>query len=392
MSGTSMASPHVNGAVALILQANPDLSVEEVKDILYTTALDLGATGEDNDYGHGLIDCVEAINMALETVSLSWNYPNGRPDRLNPIGGDEIQILISGNQATPNPTTATMHLIESDGTTEIPLTHDGGPNYHIIFPPTNCGDTIGYYFTIETTEGDTSNSPYNAPESTWSAISWAGNESTLLVENFDNGIPSDWTTSGLWNATTSCLPSGDCGDGNAAYYGDTGSCTYETGDTTTGSLLTPAIPIEDGTISITLSFCSALVTENLDGYDDADLYVNGVSVSSISESNNWQITEIDLSNVSGNTLQIEWRFDSVDNLYNYYRGWHVDNVVITAEALDCSSIPCTGDIDGDDTVGVGDVLAVIDQWGTNGSADINGDGIVDVSDMLMLVGNWGACE
>ena len=39
-----------------------------------------------------------------------------------------------------------------------------------------------------------------------------------------------------------------------------------------------------------------------------------------------------------------------------------------------------------------DLLTVIDQWGTNGSADINGDGIVDVSDVLMLVGNWGACE
>ena len=64
--GTSMASPHINGAVALILQANPDLSVEEVKEILYVTAVDLGSAGEDNDYGHGIIDCVEAVNLAIE--------------------------------------------------------------------------------------------------------------------------------------------------------------------------------------------------------------------------------------------------------------------------------------------------------------------------------------
>ncbi len=74
--GTSMASPHINGAIALIFQANPDLSVEEVKEILYVTATDLGATGEDNDYGHGIIDCVEAINMAIE-LSDPCNAPIG---------------------------------------------------------------------------------------------------------------------------------------------------------------------------------------------------------------------------------------------------------------------------------------------------------------------------
>ena len=390
--GTSMASPHINGAVALIFQANPDLSVEEVKEILYVTAMDLGTAGEDNSYGHGIIDCVEAINMALETVSLSWNYPNGRPERLNPSGGDEIQILISGNQATPNPSTAMMHIVDSDGTTEIPLAHDGGPNYHATFPAVTCGDTIGYYFTIDTTDGEASNSPYNAPESTWSAVSWAGYEATIMSENFDDGIPSDWTTSGLWNATTSCLPSGDCGEGTAAYYGLTANCTYETGDTTVGSLMSPQYALEDGTTNITLTFCSAVVTENLAGYDDTDLYVNGVAVSSIPESDNWQQIEIDLSNVSGNTIQLEWRFDSVDNLYNDYRGWHIDTIQLTAEALDCSSIPCPGDINGDGTVGVNDLLAIIDQWGLSDSpADVNGDGIVDVSDLLQAVGNWGPC-
>jgi subtilisin family serine protease len=75
-SGTSMASPHINGAVALMLQANPDLSVEEVKEILYVTAMDLGTAGEDNSYGHGIIDCVEAVNMAIK-LSDPCNAPLG---------------------------------------------------------------------------------------------------------------------------------------------------------------------------------------------------------------------------------------------------------------------------------------------------------------------------
>jgi len=54
---------------------------------------------------------------------------------------------------------------------------------------------------------------------------------------------------------------------------------------------------------------------------------------------------------------------------------------------------CAADITGDGEIGVNDLLAVIDQWGTNdAAADINGDGIVNVNDLLLVVGNWGPCE
>ena len=390
-SGTSMASPHVNGAVALMFQANPDLDVDMVKQILYETAVDLGAAGEDNDYGAGMIDCVEAVTMALGSVSLTWSYPNGRPERLDPNGGDEIDILISGSQATPNPSTAMMHIVEGGGTLEVPLVHDGGPNFRAIFPQLTCGDTIDYYFTIETTEGELSSSPYSAPGSTWSAVVWAGYESTVMVEDFVDGIPNGWTATGLWSVSTSCLPSGDCGDGAAAYFGITSSCNYDDGSTVTGSLSTPVIPLEDGISNLMLSFCSAIETEDLGGYDDTDLYINGTYFASLPESTNWQQVEFDLSNFAGSSIQIEWRFDSVDSLYNDYRGWHIDDVQLSAEFLDCSNV-CAEDIDGDGDVNVTDLLAIIDQWGASGSpADVTGDGVVDVSDLLAVVGNWGPC-
>ena len=61
MSGTSMAGPHVAGVVALMRQANPNVDVQTIKEILMSTAHDLGTAGEDNDYGWGFIDAYEAV-------------------------------------------------------------------------------------------------------------------------------------------------------------------------------------------------------------------------------------------------------------------------------------------------------------------------------------------
>ncbi len=63
-SGTSMASPHTNGVVALMRQACPDLPPDVAKQIMYETAVDLGSSGEDNTYGWGMVDAYECVTMA----------------------------------------------------------------------------------------------------------------------------------------------------------------------------------------------------------------------------------------------------------------------------------------------------------------------------------------
>jgi len=61
MSGTSMADPHVAGAVAVLRSKWPSKSAAQVVTILYDTATDLGAAGTDVIYGRGLLNLDNAL-------------------------------------------------------------------------------------------------------------------------------------------------------------------------------------------------------------------------------------------------------------------------------------------------------------------------------------------
>jgi subtilisin family serine protease len=102
-NGTSMAGPHVAGAVALIISANPTLAgkVDIIENILESTAVPLKTSDTCGDlkvdtipnftYGFGRIDALAAVKKAQSaTVFLSENkgykvniYPNPTSDVLN---------------------------------------------------------------------------------------------------------------------------------------------------------------------------------------------------------------------------------------------------------------------------------------------------------------------
>jgi serine protease len=60
--GTSMATPHVAGVIALIKAANPRLTPTEVRALLATTSTNLGPQLE---YGAGIVNAEAAVNKAL---------------------------------------------------------------------------------------------------------------------------------------------------------------------------------------------------------------------------------------------------------------------------------------------------------------------------------------
>ncbi|WP_242947439.1 S8 family serine peptidase [Desulfosporosinus lacus] len=67
-SGTSLAAPFVSGEAALIWSQHPEWSRDQVIQALEQGTEDLGSPGQDNQYGHGLVDVKLALTLTNQTL------------------------------------------------------------------------------------------------------------------------------------------------------------------------------------------------------------------------------------------------------------------------------------------------------------------------------------
>jgi bacillopeptidase F len=123
-SGTSMAGPHAAGVVALMREANPNLTVDEIKFVLMQTAHDFGTPGEDNTYGMGHVDAYEAVLMVMSGVA----YLVGTVTDIEtgePVPAD-LELLGTGRTATADPVTgAYSFIIPGDSTYTVEVSYFG---------------------------------------------------------------------------------------------------------------------------------------------------------------------------------------------------------------------------------------------------------------------------
>lgn len=87
LNGTSFAAPQVAGAVALLAQAFPNLSSQQIVQLLYQSARDAGAAGDDAVFGQGILDIARAF-QPVGATSLAGTSTAVRLDRaLGILGG-----------------------------------------------------------------------------------------------------------------------------------------------------------------------------------------------------------------------------------------------------------------------------------------------------------------
>lgn len=68
VSGTSFSAPQAAGTAALVWSIAPNLTNEEVREILIQSASDLGEVGKDKEYGYGLLNTEAAVELAKARI------------------------------------------------------------------------------------------------------------------------------------------------------------------------------------------------------------------------------------------------------------------------------------------------------------------------------------
>ena len=209
-SGTSMASPHVSGAILLLKEAFPYLSGEDLMLALYYSATDLGPAGEDNTFGMGMINVKNAFDYLSETNTpvlpasaefdldlVSIDYPTEDLE-CEYNSNDFSPIITIINKGTINVTGITIHSQLNNGTiatyTDENIIILAGSEIQLTLPEILMGSASNneLHIWIEELENefDTFN---NHNISRWRVLP-AEDFYLGFSENFENGISDDlWT-------------------------------------------------------------------------------------------------------------------------------------------------------------------------------------------------------
>lgn len=98
MSGTSFASPITAGVAALVYSVNTNFTPTQVESFLFSTATDLGTTGEDDNFGHGRVNAAAAVAAAANSTANL--YPTAVVSATPTSGTAPLAVSFSGTNSS----------------------------------------------------------------------------------------------------------------------------------------------------------------------------------------------------------------------------------------------------------------------------------------------------
>ena len=324
--------------------------------------------------------------------TIAFDFPDGRPDVVDPDGSTVIRLEITGDDSiTPDPGSAAMYYLQDDSVMLGSLSEVADNVYDASFGPLQCLP-LEYWFTVNDTEGtEYISSTFNA------------DVYTDLVVVFEDDGESDagWTVSG--SATDGQWDRGipvNCNRGDPPTDGDgSGQCWLTDNDSANscnsdvdGGATTLTSPVLDAsdpgtTISYTYWYSNDFGGGpnndffTIEASDDGGGSWQTVEVIGPAGPGGWITSTFSISSIAGlaPSDNFRLRFTAEDAGDGSVIEAGVDGVVLMI--AECETTDCTGDLDGNGMVNVNDLLQLIGAWGNP----------YDVNDLLELIGAWGEC-
>jgi bacillopeptidase F len=351
--GTMWGAPHVSGVVALMKQANPSLTCDEIEKILKDSAIPLTdstyPTSPSNGYGHGLVNAYNAVSSIISG-----------------LGHVQGQVNHEG-QDTENPTYQHTAPTENFANMTFPLTVQVQDNVSVISVELQyrASETAEWQTVAATrTAGNYKSGTYQAvipadavqvPTITyrWRITDYGQNAvtsddykvpvkagiSTGYYQDFES-TPIGWISNGTKNTWEWGVPAFANGPATAPsgkkVYGTKLTGNYD--NNANMSLMMPPIILPEGNTYLQFKDWYQIET----GYDHGYVLVstdkqNWQQLSSITgNSMTWTGRQIDLSAYAGQQIYIT--FNVTTDELGQRAGWYIDDVALSNTALTTANI------------------------------------------------------
>ncbi|WP_045516760.1 S8 family peptidase [Neobacillus niacini] len=344
-NGTSMAGPHVTGAIALLLQANSSLTVDELEEILLTTAVPLTDNtypeSPNNGYGSGLLNVYDAVSSVISGLGkLKGQVTKEGNDSEAPVLEHSQPATVFAGMPLTLQASAADNISVSNVEVEY-QSEDGRSNtiaaervsgdykngiYQAAIPGEDiAGESFSYTLKVTDFGGNETVNEYTVAVLPGITIGYA--------HDFESN-PDGWTSYGAANTWEWGAPTSGPG---AAFSGEKVYATNLDGtydSRANMSLQMPPIDLPEGS-----SFLQFKQWYNLErNYDYGHVYVSTDNVNWVQKlrvnnlSNGWIDGEVNLSEYAGQRIYIAFNVTTDGSVVR--DGWYLDDVRLTNTPLD----------------------------------------------------------
>lgn len=362
---------------------------------------------------HG-IDCPPLPEVAL-------TFPDGRPELVGDLQETTVRVFVEPVIGTPVAGSGTQYLSLNGGPFQTtPMVDLGGNEYLLTFPALDCGDSLQYYVSADSTGGTEVTEPGDAPSESFRVIVADVLETTVALDfesasDWTAGVAGDTATTGVWEQVdpngTQAQPGDDVTSGGSDCWvtgqgppgGGQGENDVDGGATT---LLTAVYDLSGGDARISYWRWYSNDTGSSPGNDVFQIDVSNqggaagswVNVETLGpdtqeSTGGWFFHEFWLGDIVSPSAQVQLRFIASDE-----GGGSIVEAAIDEFSIDQSScVPnqfVRGDCSQDGQLSVTDAVLLLSEvlGGPAGAAitcadacDANDDGNLDVSDAVTFL-------